>query len=125
MSLHGLASVKNHTSSGHFWFCKAQTSANCQQFAAVQAPLEGVSRISGRILMDPPVLCILGIREDEGGGREHGAWVQELRKVMVRPKPGFPPQVPRQGQRGLSEAQERTRTSDVCVFASTYDQLSL
>lgn len=69
VSLNSLGSVKDHMYSGHFEFCKVQVSASLSEVSgSVQAPLEGVYRSSGPILMNAPMLCILGFGEDEGYG---------------------------------------------------------
>lgn len=62
---------------------------------SAQVPLEGVCRISGDILANPPVLCILSIREDEAGGNLGPG----QRRALVRTKPAFPPNIlkPRRG----------------------------
>lgn len=91
--------------------------------SSLQAPLEGVSRISVHIMMNPPVLY---------SGHQRRRSRRKLRGLGRRTQeshcedPKWLPfsNLPRQGKCGLSQAQERPRNSEACFFASVY-QLSL
>lgn len=88
----------------------------------MKPPLEGISRISGHIFMNPPVLCFLSIGEDEGEGNLRD-WAEGLKRAMVRTKKWLPFQHPK--TRTTSQVRERPETSEACMFASTYYRLSL
>lgn len=90
--------------------------------SSVQAPLEGVCPI----LMNPPMFYTWALEKTkcmEIWGIPD--WAQGTRRAMVGTKHGFPFNIPRQGQGGLSQTQERPRISEAHVFTSAYYQLSL
>lgn len=83
--------------------------------SSLQAPLEGVSRISVHIMMNPPVLYS-GHQRRRSGRKLRGLGRRTQESHCEDPKWLSFSNLPRQGKCGLSQAQERPRNSEACFF---------